>query len=478
MSHTTIADMIENGDARPFNASQQLTPRNGRFDPALINEEHALVLLGAKALIVKERNAGPFENRIQFLTLDAFHAWFSNQFTQIITPDTKIKTMTWSRAWLAHPNRRQYEGVEFFPNPDGAVGTPNYLNLWRGFSVEAAESGSYSVFKDHVFNNVCNGNPETFKFVWGWFAHLVQRPRERLGTAIVIRGGMGTGKTKVGEVFGSLISDHFFQVDDSRYVTGQFNAHMAKCLLLQAEEAVWAGDKQAEGRLKGLITSDYQMIEAKGIDPIKVKNYVRLLMTSNEDWVVPAGKEERRFCVLDINPRCTQNHEYFGEMQDELDKGGRSRLLLDLLAFDLSKVDLRRVPKTSALLEQKLRSLDPVESWWFGRLMEGVPAQGHAAWSERITVESIYKDYLRSAEETGVHRRRDPSTFGMALSRLVPGIEKTRPRLDTGEAGERRAYCYSLPPLEICRAAFEDGVGQAVEWPSSHDNGADDIVPD
>mgnify|MGYP000856866344 CR=1 FL=1 len=51
-----------------------------------------------------------------------------------------------------------------------------------------------------------------------------------------------------------------------RYLVGQFNAHLASCLFLQADEGFWAGDKQAEGRLKGLITSEYQMIELKGVD--------------------------------------------------------------------------------------------------------------------------------------------------------------------------------------------------------------------
>ena len=73
--------------------------------------------------------------------------------------------------------------------------------------------------------------------------------RERAGTAIVLRGLMGTGKTVLGDVMGSLVAPHYFLVDDPRYVTGQFNAHMSACLLLQADEAVWARDKTAEGRL-------------------------------------------------------------------------------------------------------------------------------------------------------------------------------------------------------------------------------------
>ncbi len=92
---------------------------------------------------------------------------------------------------------------------------------------------------------------------------MLQHPRERLGVALVLRGKQGAGKTKPCEVFGSLIPSHYFLVDSARYLTGTFNAHMASCLLLQADEAVWAGDKQAEGRLKGLVTSTEQMVESK-----------------------------------------------------------------------------------------------------------------------------------------------------------------------------------------------------------------------
>ena len=213
--------------------------------------------------------------------------------------------------------------------------------MWGGFAVKPKpKSRGYSNFDDHLLNNVCRGNRDIYRWLFGFFAHMVQRPRERIGVALVMRGKMGSGKTKVGEIFGSLLPRHYCLVDDPRYVIGQFNAHMGNCLLLQADEAVWAGDKAAEGRLKGLVTSPFQQIEAKGVDPIRLKNYVRLIMTSNEDWVVPAGKDERRFCVLDVDPRCAQNHDYFREMDEQLDDGGREALLADLLAFDLSTVNL------------------------------------------------------------------------------------------------------------------------------------------
>ena len=204
--------------------------------------------------MVNEQPSGPVNDRVRVMSLNSMNSWFANRYTEIVGSDGKVRPVTWAKAWHSHRDRRQYDGVEFFPNPDGAPGTPNYLNLWRGFDVTPSPAGSYHVFRDHLLTNVCAAK-NLFKYLFGWMAHIVQKPRERLGTAIVLRGRRGTGKSKVGEVLGSLFSSHYFQVDEARYRHGQFNPHMASCLLLQADEAMWAGDKAAEGRLKGLITS-------------------------------------------------------------------------------------------------------------------------------------------------------------------------------------------------------------------------------
>lgn len=440
------------------------------FDIDRMNREWAFVLMGSKAVVVREQDVGPIEDRVRVVGLDGFSAKFMNRPTQITGGDGKIKTVTWAFRWLRHAKRRSFDGIEFFPNPDGAPSTPGYLNLFRGFSVKPEpKPNGWAVLRDHMFTNICHGDQELFDWLFGWFAHLLQRPRERVGTAIVFRGRMGAGKSIVGEIMGSLIASHYFLVGDARYITGNFNAHMASCLLLQAEEAVWAGDKAAEGRLKDLVTAEIQMIEQKSIDPIRLKNFVRLIMTSNEDWVVPAGKDERRFAVLDVHPRCAQNHEYFAEMRAEIEDGGREALLHDLLTFDLSKVNLRKIPMTKALLEQKFRSLDTVEAWWLERLIDGSTRRGGSEWSDEVPIDALFDDYIAVSEKIGVKRKSEKTSFGIKMVKLVPGLAKVRPWMNTEEGGRARQWSYSLPPLARCRQAFEQAVSQQIEWGDSED---------
>jgi hypothetical protein len=263
-----------------------------------------------------------------------------------------------------------------------------------------------------------------------------------------------------------IADQSYFLVDDPRYVTGQFNAHMASCLLLQADEAVWAGDKAAEGRLKGLITSPIQQIEAKGVDPIRLKNYVRLVMTSNESWVAPAGRDERRFAVLDVDPRCVGNHAYFAEMAAELRDGGYEALLADLLAFDLERVSLRTISKTAALLYQKERSLDPVSAWWLDRLDSGHTTRGAQMWETLGTSQGLFDDYIASADRVGVKRKADETIFGQDLRRLVPRLQRVRRTV-----GGVRAWCYEIPPLIECREAWNEAMSQPRDWSTDPDDG-------
>lgn len=485
---------IENDDGPDIRLPERHDPRHG-FSVEKMNHDWALVLMGAKAAVVHEQPDGPIEDRLRVLSVEAFNAWFANKFVERIQPDGKTKPVTWAKAWMTSGERRQYMGMVFHPDPGFAVGNapdpaqkhplatigfrshlpliayeperdPDYLNLWRGFDTTPKDAGTYGTFKDHMINNVCGGDLDKFKWVFGSFAHMFQRPGERLGTAMVFRGKMGSGKSTIGEVMGSLIPAHYFQVDDPRYITGQFNAHMASCLLLQAEEAVWAGDKAAEGRLKGLITSKFQMIEAKGIDPIRVDNYVRLIMTSNEDWVVPAGKDERRFAVFDVSDERAQDHTYFRALWDELADGGREALLHDLLTFDLDQVDLRVIPKTRALLEQKIRSLDSVESWWFERLWTGEITRKQEGWKCEVEKRVIFADYLDQADEVGVRRKTEEVVFGTKLKKLLPAVQSRRGTVHDYEGGTRRPWMYILPDLDDCRAAFAASVGQEIDWPS------------
>jgi hypothetical protein len=278
-------------------------------------------------------------------------------------------------------------------------------------------------------------------------------------TALVLRGGQGVGKTKVGEVVGSLLGDHYTLVSSPRYVVGQFNAHMRALLLLHADEAFWAGDKAAEGKLKDLVTGRSHFIEYKGVDPIEVKNYVRLFVTGNHDWQIPAGFGERRFAVFDVGEAHKEDHAYFAAIDAEMDNGGREALLHYLLTFDLPSVNLRKIPETAALLEQKIASMTPDEAWWFDILRKGrLPPQINNQPGTCLR-DVLFDTYMAHAQRQGARNRSVDTKIGIFLGKFVPGLASSK----TTVSGKRE-WVYSFPPLRDCREAYAQAMRSAVNW--------------
>ena len=193
---------------------------------------------------------------------------------------------------------------------------------------------------------------------------------------------------------------------------------------------------------------------------------MRLLVTGNPEWLVPAGFEERRFATLDIGEARIQDAEYFAAIDAEMDNGGREALLDFLLHFDLTSVDLRAIPKTSALLDQKLSSLSPEHGWWLDTL-----ARGELPWGveepARCPAFRLFDRYVRHASRHGARRRAIETQLGRFLHKHVPGLVKSEGSYMHWKGFEMiyaTGAVYAFPPLAECREAFAKMLQQKFKW--------------
>jgi len=456
----------EKTNPRAYVAEQIKNAKVKLYDKEIgdINKDHALVLAGNKSAIMKLEG----KSRFRLLQIGAFQHWFANQR---ITVDDKAVPL--ANYWLAHKQRRQYEGIEFAPSG----GRQGYYNLWRGFSVEP-RAGDCSKFLDHLKDNVAQGNTSLYEWVVGWFAQIVQQPTVKPGTALCLRGKQGVGKTKVGQIVGSLFEDHYELVADPRYIVGQFNSHMAQLLLLHADEAFWAGDKRAEGKLKDLVTGLRHRLEFKGVDPIAVQNLIRLFVTGNQDWLVPAGFGERRFAVIDVGEARKEDHDYFATIDKEMDEGGREALLHHLLNFDLFTVNLRVIPKTEALVEQIIETATPEQAWWLDTLERGELPWGvldpdtnsSTCIKNMCPKKTLFRRYIQHANLQGTRRRAIEVKIGMFLNKYVGSDLKCdqKKKYSIYHRSGRRlteiGWVYTFPPLKDCRQRFAKEMQQPIAW--------------
>jgi hypothetical protein len=143
------------------------------------------------------------------------------------------------------------------------------------------------------------------------------------------------------------------------------------------------------------------------------------------------------------------------------DNGGRAALLDHLLNFDLSLVNLRVIPKTKALLEQKLNSLNHEQTWLLDLLRSGrLPWSKNGGDRRQCQAETIFNNYIEHAKRQGVSRRSIETTLGMYLRKVFPSIPSPLPKVTID--GERLRM-YRFPPLAECRRLFAADFGQSLD---------------
>lgn len=449
--------------------------KESAIDPHLtwMNERHAIIgNFGGKCLVVQEveDDFGDGIKRSRLTKqgfIDIKHRYQNKLVDLGEDKDGNPVRKPLGEWWLQHPARREYERIVFAPEKE----VPLAYNLWQGFSVESVP-GDCSLFLEHVRENICAGDDSLYDYVIKWMARAVQNPGTPGEVALVLRGGRGTGKSLFVTIFGSLFGRHFMHISSDKHLVGSFNSHLRDVVVLFSDEAFFAGDKKHRSVLNTLITEKTLTIEAKGVDAEQSPNFIHLVMASNDEHVVPAGDDERRYAVLDVADGWKQDDEKFGAMLEQVENGGREALLHHLMSVDISRFSPRPAPQTRALYDQKILSLSSEESWWMGKLESGNILDHQPGWQRRVPVDLLVDDYIAHADRFKIPRRASATVLGRFLTRICPGIAKVRQagdqdfRAPDGKLMRRydpNARWYVLPPLKDCRAHW-DSKYPGTEW--------------
>jgi len=420
------------------------------------NHQYAAVNIG-KNLFVLNRRALVHSN-------DGLHrkeAFFDNHAARKFTPAGSKESVTLARWWFNDASRKTYDGFTLAPDnrlPGGKPLPPNFFNLWRGWAGAPDENaGSSAHFRDYLLNTIAGGDLRLAGWLWNYIAHMVQRPWEKPGVAIVLRGEHGVGKSKFGEILRMLVHPfHTFQTSRIDELTGQFTSHVAGRLVLQFDEATWGGDRRIVGPLKDCITREEDKLEAKGADPIYVPSYCRIIFTSNADVAVPIEPGERRYTVIDVPNTRKEDHAYFGGLDAELRNGGLSRLLWEFKQTELTPGRIRAF-ETVALKDHQLYSLKPVHEWYLGQLLSGGllwDGDGNPIPVETTTLHEAARRTSRTIDQ-----HVSATAFGMQL-REVASPERKQVTL----MGRGRVWALTFPPLAAARAEFCRRKNLPIDW--------------
>ena len=222
---------------------------------------------------------------------------------------------------------------------------------------------------------ICSGDEDNFNYLVALVADMFQRPHLKPGVAVVVRSDEGVGKSFFVESLCDLVAPYYFPTSNPSYIFGDHNGQLKDKFLLHLEEAVWAGSKKDESLLKDLITGPEIPINDKFVPVYSVPNHLHLFITGNPEWLVSAGFKARRIFALHASDTYIEDTEYFGKLAHWFNKGGAEALMYFYLNHK-SDIDLRIVPVTDELIEQKQQSMTGVAQW----LLSIVEFMRNAVW--------------------------------------------------------------------------------------------------
>jgi hypothetical protein len=319
-------------------------------------------------------------------------------------------------AWRGSPRRREYGSIGYWPG-DHDRPEKSY-NLWRGWGVEPKQ-GDWSIIHDLVLDVIANGSHNKADYILNWLAHMVQRPWEKPGVALVLRGRKGTGKSLlIGIVTSAIGKSNALTTANGRSLFGQFNWHLADKLLICAEEAFFAKNREQNDQLKHLLTGPDIEVEQKFGQRLNMKSMHRMIMSSNHDQVIEASDDERRYYVCDVSAKRKGDDLYFTPLVSVLN--GQDQATLAAFMYELTTRDIRgwkaeqaaRNTASNDLARQKLMSLEPPLQWILEQALNAPAAAAR-----------------QTTEDTGVPDESDllGSTAGdMSQNNVIAGREHSK----------------------------------------------------
>jgi hypothetical protein len=351
------------------------------------------------------------------------------------------------------PQTTYYEGIEF--NPAGS--SLRLLNLWKPYTVCPAK-GRSQLIRDFLKDVICNGDSGHYNYLMKYLAHALQKPWEKPGVMVILLGGQGIGKGTFARILMKIWSATYLHVNQIKSITGEFNANLERSYIVWLDEAFFGNNRGATDSLKSLVTEPVIHINEKHQPARQVNSFHRFFGASNSDFYKATDRDDRRDFVLRVSETRKDNHDYWIALKNEIENGGVEALVHLLLKADLSSFNVRKKPHTKELMRQKLKSLSPVQQWWFDCLSHGEIIIG-AGWPSFISTDSAIKGVCNMPSSRASHK---PTAieFAKLLKEFCPSSSKKQATQPDGT----RSRGFVLPTLKQARVDFANYMGGEMKW--------------
>ena len=332
------------------------------------------------------------------------------------------------------------ERIEFMPGRDEVTHDADecrVLNLWKPplWTVDD-KAGEPKFFLEHLAYIFDNDGP-AIEHVLNFFAHLLQRPQERIGHALLITSeAKGIGKSTLGNVVRRLVGEQNSRVVQTKDLKSSFDGWLMGKLVVQVDEVYEGGNWDLANKLKPLITERTVSANIKYGPQLEIDNYARFIMFSNHGAPLNIEDGDRRYFVFNSKAQ-PRSDDYYETLYHEIDTPAAMNALYSFLSKrDLSGFNpFKRPPMTEAKQQLIAESEHPLHTYIVAAVNSGHFKRefgGHEFSFDDLTRQLAKEGYGAQAKNT--------REIGIALD--LAGVRQVRPMV-----GGRKVRRYVLPDL-------------------------------
>lgn len=331
----------------------------------------------------------------------------------------KVERKSFFDLWQANKSIPYYDRIVCEPNKFNVL--KGDYNLWQGF-IEPKE-GDVSKFLDYI-DRLIIGTQAEKEHILKLLAWTIQYPDRKPEACIALRGEQGSGKSSLGMVIQALCPAHTDTFTNFNFVS-EFNSETMHTKYFLLEESVWGGDVKREGILKDFLTNKKRKINTKFFPSKSMKNFAFCILTSNEDWIAPVGKGDRRYNVFDCKKAGEGDTKYWDEFYEWLNGEGKHAIMDYMLKVDLTGFNHRKTIDNSAKADVQKHSFRGINSYLYSLLS-----------SEISIIDETGKDVLANwdYEEIRVERA--------LIQESVDKVLRTKPSAHEVSAGLNKAFSF------------------------------------
>lgn len=240
------------------------------------------------------------------------------------------------------------------------------LNLFTGYMHNFNENFIVNLeLIEPILNHIraiwCADDTDSYNYIIGWFAHIIQRPRVKMGTAILLKSSkQGAGKNILCNFIMKKVIGCAYTttLSNSDQVFNKFNATMSNKLLTVLDEIAECGlFLKLTDRLKSIITQEEIHIEKKGLDAYVLDDYNNYIFLTNNTMPVKIEVSDRRYFTLEVSNKYAKDDVYFRGLGAAMTDECGLHLFHYLALMDISNFVPNKIPTTELKMELKINSL-------------------------------------------------------------------------------------------------------------------------